>query len=542
MERSDVVRLLGSLGQRKLLSFSLVLFTLATGIVIGTLISTGVDAARKEAVAPDAKPLRIPDPVPLENQFSPIAKQVRPSVVNIQVRAFAKRTERQSPRERGGGEREGIEDFFRRHFGWPEGPLPGQPFPPERRRRPGEGSGVIVDRNGYILTNNHVVQGADRIQVRLFNGADDPYDAKLIGRDPETDLAVIKINPKKRLSAAPIGNSDAVGVGDWAIAIGSPLGYPETVTVGIISAKSRDVRGAGSRPFQKFIQTDAAINPGNSGGPLLNMRGEVIGINTAIATHTGGYQGLGFALASNIAVDVYNQIIQRGRVARGSIGIEFQASQNPALLRRFGAENGGVLVKSVRKGGPAEDAGMMDEDVIVEIDGKPVRDGDALIAVVAATPVDSTVPIVVIRDDQRKTLQVTIADREELFGDELGFGRRRPQEEEESAEVLFGITVQNLSSSDRQQLGYEGSDGVLVTEVEPGSFADDIGVLPNDIIVAINRRPVGSTSDISELQEGLEPGDDVAVKVMRRTPGRDEPSWEAHYLADVLPESSEERF
>ena len=538
MERSDVVRLLGSLGRRKLLSFSLVLFTLATGIVIGTLISTGVDAARKDAVAPDAKPLRIPDPVPLENQFSPIAKQVRPSVVNIRVKAFAKRAERQSPRER-----EGMEDFFRRFFGGPEGALPGQPFPPERRRRPGagEGSGVIVDRNGYIITNNHVVEGADRIQVRLFNGSDDPYDAKLIGRDPLTDLAVIKINPKKRLSAASMGNSDAVNVGDWAIAIGSPLGYPETVTVGIISAKSRDVRGV-HMPFQKFIQTDAAINPGNSGGPLLNMRGEVIGINTAIATHTGGYQGLGFALASNIAVDVYNQIIQRGRVARGSIGIKFQANQKPALLRSFGAEDGGVLVESVKEGGPAEKAGMLAEDVIVEIDGKPVADGDALIAVVAATPVDSTVPIVVIRDDQRKALRVTIADREELFPDELGFGRGRPREEEESAEVLFGITVQNLTSADRQQWGYKGSGGVLVTEVEPGSFADDIGVLRNDIIVAINRRPVNNTADISELQEGIKPGDDVAVKVMRRTPGRGEPSWEAHYLADVLPKSSEERF
>lgn len=538
MEQRAVIQVFGSLWRRKALSLSLILLTLATGIIIGTLISTGVNAARKDAVAPDAKPLEIPNPVPLENQFSPIAKRVRPSVVNILVETFEKRTERQSP-----GRQEGLEDFFRRHFGWPGGSVPGRPSPPERRRRPGEGSGVIVDKNGYIITNNHVVQGADRIRVRLFNGADNPYDAKLIGRDPETDLAVIKIASEKTLHPASMGNSDAVGVGDWAIAIGSPLGYPETVTVGIISAKSRDVRGARSMPFQKFIQTDAAINPGNSGGPLLNMRGEVIGINTAIATHTGGYQGLGFALASNIAVDVYNQIIQRGRVARGSIGIEFQVNQEPALLRSFGAENGGVLVKSVKEGGPADKAGMLAEDVIVEIDGKPVGNGDTLIAVVAATPVDSTVPVVVIRDDKKKALQVKIADREELFGDELGLGDGgRPQEEEQSSEVLFGITVQNMTVEDRQQMNYERSDGVLVSEVEPGSFADDIGIMPNDVVVAINRRSVSSIGDVFEIQREIKPGGDVAVKVMRGIPGRGEVRWESHYLAGVLPKSSQERF
>ena len=532
MERKDIKLVLANLGQRKLLSLTLVLFTLAIGIVIGTVISGGVDAARNSQRASDAKLLEIPEAVPVENEFSKIAKQVRPSVVNIQVE-FRERPRQQS--ERGARPDESNpEDFFRRFFGMPGGPFRGGPTPPERRRRPGEGSGVIVDENGYIITNNHVVEGADRIRVRLFNGNEKRYDAKLIGTDAETDLAVIKIDVGNKLPAAKIGNSDAIDVGDWAIAVGSPFGFRETVTVGIISAKSREF--SVSRPFQKFLQTDAAINPGNSGGPLLNIRGEIIGINTAIVSRTGGYEGLGFSLPSNIAVDVYNQIVQYGKVARGSIGISFQSNQSPALLRSYGAKDGGVLVGEVIADGPSEDAGMKQEDVIIEINGKPVSSGDQLIDVVAATPVDSTVPIVVIRDGERKTLHVKIADRAELFSKNEGLTPGPSDEDEQDAEVVFGFSVSNLSAAEREQLSYEESDGVRVTEVKQGSFADDIGLNANDIVVAINRKPIKRVADIEGAQEGLKAGDDVAVKVMRRIVGASgRVGWTTQYLAGVLP-------
>jgi len=534
MERKDIQSVLGKLGQRKLLSSTLVLLTLAIGIVIGTVISGGVDAARQSQPASDAKLLEIPEAVPVENEFSKIAKQVRPSVVNIQVE-FRERQQQRSGR-RARPDESNPEDFFRRFFGMPEGPFRGGgPMPPERRRRPGEGSGVIVDESGYIITNNHVVEGADRIRVRLFNGNEKRYDAKLIGTDAETDLAVIKIDVGNDLPTAKMGNSDAIDVGDWAIAVGSPFGFRETVTVGIISAKSREVGGA-SRPFQKFLQTDAAINPGNSGGPLLNIRGEIIGINTAIVSRTGGYEGLGFSLPSNIAVEVYNQIVQYGKVARGSIGISFQSNQAPALLRSFGAKDGGVLVGEVIADGPSEEAGMQNEDVIIEINGKAVTSGDQLIDVVAATPVGSTVPIVVIRDGQRKTLDVEIADRAELFSKNADLTPDPSDEEEREAEVMLGFSVSILSAAEREQLDYEESDGVLITEVEQGSFADDIGLSRNDIVVSINRKPVKRVADLESAQKGLKAGDDVAVKVMRRIVGTGgQVGWTPQYLAGVLP-------
>ena len=537
MERKDIKLVLANLGQRKLLSSTLVLLTLAIGIVIGTVISGGVDAARNSKRASDAKLLEIPEPVPVENEFSKIAKQIRPSVVNIQVE-FREQPRQQSERRARPDERN-PEDFFRRFFGMPEGPFGDRSFPPERRRRPGEGSGVIVDENGYIITNNHVVEDADRIRVRLFNGNEKRYDAKLIGTDAETDLAVIKIDVGNKLPAAKIGNSDAIDVGDWAIAVGSPFGFRETVTVGIISAKSREVGGV-SRPFQKFLQTDAAINPGNSGGPLLNIRGEIIGINTAIVSRTGGYEGLGFSLPSNIAVEVYNQIVQHGKVARGSIGISFQSNQSPALLRSYGAKDGGVLVGEVIADGPSEDAGMQQEDVIVEINGKRVSNGDQLIDVVAATPVDSTVPIVVMRDGERKTLHVKIADRAELlFPQNAGLTPGGDEEEEQEAEVMLGFSVSNLSAAERERLSYEESEGVLVTKVEQSSFADDIGLRPNHIVVAINRKPIKRVADIESAQEGIKAGDDVAVKVMRRSvDSNGQVGWIPQYLAGVLPAES----
>lgn len=543
MNENRDLRTGGRWGMSKLLSSGLIVFTLAIGILIGTIVSDGVGAADDEraVAAPDATPLIVPSAEPLENQFADIAATVRRAVVNIQVETYAREASAgggpAKPGAGEGSEDDGMEDFFRRFFGMPNAP---EGFSSPRPRRPGEGSGFIVDGKGYIITNKHVVEDADRIQVR-FDGEDDTLDAKLIGFDEETDLAVIKVDPDRELAVVGMGNSDAVRVGDWALAIGSPFGFRETVTLGIISAKGREVQSAAARfnrPFQKFFQTDAAINPGNSGGPLVNTRGQVIGINTAIVSRSGAYEGLGFALPANIAVEVYNQIIRYGRVARGSIGITFLNNQDPALLRTYGAEDGGVFVGSVKEGGPADSAGIEEEDVIVSIDGKPIKDGEELIAVVAATPVDETVPVIILRDSKRQTVQVKIADRAELFAAELGLAEMEAEEESEQAKVDLGVGVTNMTEKSRVQLEYEGDAGLLINHVEPGSFAEDLGLLVNDIIVAVNREPVESVEDLRELRNRLEPGDDVAFKVMRSIAG----NWRAQYFAGVLPENGSGRF
>ena len=369
------MNVLNRLRTQKLLSFTLLLFTLCLGIVIGTLVSSGVKAARDSSQAPGATPLVIPNPVELSNAFTEIAKQVEPSVVNISV-TYPVRTTRRTRRqmtptpddnENGGG----MDELFRRFI---------NPFGGENPEMQGEGkalgSGVVVDAAGYILTNNHVVDKAARLQVK-FPGDATLYDAKTIGTDAPSDLAVIRVETKRNLKPVKIGNSDAVQVGDWAMAIGSPFGFDATVTAGIISAKERTMNDESSTQFQHFLQTDAAINPGNSGGPLLNMRGEVIGINTAIASRTGGYQGIGFALPINAAAGVYNEIIKNGKVTRGSIGISFDSSDQPdtlAAIKASGATEG-VFVEAITPGGPAEKAGLREGDVIVGINGKPVRSG-----------------------------------------------------------------------------------------------------------------------------------------------------------------------
>ncbi len=505
-----------------LLPMALVFSTLVAGILIGTVISGSVDAAPEtEEPVSDATPLTVPDAVPVENQFSELARQVRPSVVSVYIPAG--RAEEDEEAE--GSPFNSPEDMFRRFFGIP----PGGQVPTPRRRGPGQGSGVLVDPKGYIITNHHVVADAERIRVSF---ADDEkrYDATLIGVDPETDLAVLHVAGKDGLEAARIGNSEATNVGDWAIAIGSPFGYRETVTVGIISAKSREM-GAGqrNRPFQKFLQTDAAINPGNSGGPLLNIRGEVIGINTAIISRTGGYDGIGFALPSNIAVKIYNQITRYGRVSRGSIGVEFSNEQSPSLSRTYGAE-GGVFVLRVVEDGPAEDAGMKAEDIIVSVAGNKIDSGEKLIEVVAAINVGDTVPINVVRDGKTVTLDVTIADRQKLYPEQAEV-QLDPQDAEE-ASVRFGLTVQEIDPQRRERMRLEDRGGVLITKVDPNSFAEDIGLLEQDVVLEVNRKPVDSIGDLRAIQKSLKPGSDVAFKLLR-SDGR---SWRTIYEAGVLPE------
>jgi serine protease Do len=408
---------------QKLLSFTLMLFTLSIGIVLGTLISSGVKAAKDNSQAPGATPLVIPNPVELSNAFTQIAKQVEPSVVNISVTYNAKPSRgRVNSRQRQAipddGDNSGsMDDFLRRFIN----PFGGDG--PEMQNNQGKalGSGVVVDAAGYILTNNHVVDKADRIQVK-FPGDANQYDAKVVGTDPATDLAVVRVEGKHNLSPAKIGNSDAVQVGDWAMAIGSPFGFDATVTAGIISAKERTMQDDNSMQFQHFLQTDAAINPGNSGGPLLNMRGEVIGINTAIASRTGGYQGIGFALPINTAASVYNEIIKNGKVTRGSIGIQFSPSDLPetqAMLKASGASDG-VVILDVTPGGPSEKAGIKSQDIIIAINGKTIHVGDDLVSMVTATPVGSTLNVTVLRDGKRDNYKVVVGNMAQVFPDQFG--------------------------------------------------------------------------------------------------------------------------
>ncbi len=531
--------------RQKLLSFFLLFFTLTVGIIIGTLLNTSVKADRQTAPpgAPDATPLTIPQAVPIANDFTRLTKRVEPSVVYIESDYLAKpgksmrrRNDNDGAEEDDNGDgadnpRKGDpSDMFRRFFGQKE---------PRSFRMEGSGTGFIVDRNGYIITNHHVVDKADRIKVKL-PGEELDYRARVIGFDTETDLAVLKIDTKQHLIPVQIGNSDSVQVGDWVIAIGSPFGLQATVTAGIVSAERtpRDLPGANQ--FQNFLQTDAAINPGNSGGPLLNVRGEVIGVNTMIATHSGSYEGIGFALPSNMAVKVYNDIIRSGRVVRGSIGIKWTRGTNDSdTLRAFGLDHG-VLIESVSASGPAGKAGLKADDVVIAMDDKPVRDGEELVTKVADLPIGSSALVTVDRNGKKIDYKVTIEERAKVWENEPKVVENRPiapETPKHLAPAKFGITIMRLSPKERKDLEIEEKDGVKVTSVDPGSFADDIGMVEGDAILSINRQPVASPDDVMKLQATLKPGQPVAIRVARGLNGsmrRGAP--QKYYLSGRLPE------
>jgi serine protease Do len=518
--------------QQKLLSFTLLLFTLSIGILIGTLLNTDVKAAREQTAAPDATPLVVASPRALSNEFTKLAKLLEPSVVYITT-DYTPKPERQArkgrPQQQTEPEDEDGLEAFRRFFRSPGGGGGLEVQPKQQFKREASGSGVIVDKNGYILTNNHVIEQADHIRVKM-HGDPKEYKAKLIGTDVETDLAIIKIDAGKGLVPAKIGNSEAVQVGDWAVAIGSPFGLEATVTAGIISALGRDVPG--SQQFQRFLQTDAAINPGNSGGPLLNIEGEVIGINTAIATQSGGYQGVGFAMPVNTAVKVYNAVIKTGKVTRGSIGIGWQKYQkNPEVLKAMGA-NSGVLVDQVEPGGPSEKGGIKRDDIVVAINGKKVKDGDELVQIVADLTIGSDATVTVDRGGKMLDKKVTIKDREEVFANDPRINRSKPTSSEtkpEGTQVRFGISIRSLTEAEKEGLSGD-VNGVLVTRVEEGSFADEITIQERDVLVSINRVAVTTIEDIKKIQATLKPGDAVAFRVMRPSPARTGKSQYASFL------------
>jgi serine protease Do len=533
--------------RQKFLSSMLILFTLALGVLIGTVLQTGAKAAKEQVVASDATPLTIPNPVVLQNSFSKVAKMLEPSVVNISTEYIPKQNteSKATPRRRGQQQPQAPDDddnsmqeFFQRFFGGGgAGPMLEAPDQPSASL----GSGVVVDKNGYILTNNHVVEKATRIRVKFAND-DNEYPAQVIGVDKDTDLAVIKVD-KKNVIPARVGNSDALQVGDWAIAIGSPFGFRATVTAGIISALSRgqeDIRDPEVSSFQHFIQTDAAINPGNSGGPLANINGEVIGINTMIASRSGGNQGIGFAMPINTAVKVYNSIIKTGHVTRGSIGIRFRENpdqqQQTDLLRVYGA-NHGVFVEQVEPDGPADKGGVKPEDVITSINGKPVMRGQDLIDMVADSAIGQPLQVGIVRDKKPMTLSVTVGDRTKIFADQYGGAKQMPGPNGESTQMKFGMSIQQINPGMRQQMNLKATGGVLVGAVEPGSFADDIGLAKGDVIIEMNRQPVNGPSDVQRIQGTLKPGDPVAFKIMRQAQAgpRGQGDWQATYLAGTVP-------
>src|SRR5271165_5680706 len=538
--------------QQKLLSLSLLLVTLSIGIVIGTLINTGVHAARGQVAAPDASPLVVPNAVQLGNEFSKLAKRLEPSVVyitadytpkvteNPHVHGQQQEEEEEGPSQGGGkgggkGDGDGL-DLFKRFFR--NGPSGGEDLPPRAFKQEQSGTGFVVDKNGYIITNHHVIAKVDHIKVKLHGDDTTEYRARVVGIDPETDLAVIKIDPRSPLTPVSIGNSDAVQVGDWAVAIGSPFGLEASVTAGIVSALGRDIGGA--LQLQRFIQTDAAINPGNSGGPLLNIRGEVIGVNTMIATQSGGYQGIGFALPINMVVRVYNDIIREGKVVRGSIGVEWNKTDKPELLKALGARYG-VLVNKVRPGGPAAKAGLKEEDIIVALNGKPVKDGEDLVGRVSELPVGTQADVTVDRDGKNMSFKVAIQDRSEVFKDDPRLGSVPKEEEPAKAEGVtqarFGMKIRTLTDADKENDGLQGKTGVLVMSVDPDSFAEDIGIQEKDVITSINRQPVASVDDVHKIQASLKPGDAVAFRVMRSGQGGNgrRSTWNSFFVSGTLP-------
>jgi serine protease Do len=521
----------------RLLPVFVILATLSAGILIGSVAVHGVKGKEGQVNSSDATPLKIPNPDQLGTQFSQIAKEVSPAVVNISTETIphqsqARRRGRnmhpmpQDPNDdQNGGDDDqdqqqqqgpdNFQDFFNRFFGGQGG---GQMGPDSGGEgggvRESLGSGFIVDPRGYILTNNHVVDKADKIYVKLSTDPDESTDrgrpAKVVGVDPDTDVAVIKIDAPYPLPTVKMGNSDGAQVGDWVVAIGSPFALSKTVTAGIVSAKNRTIEPGAKGQFQHFIQTDAAINPGNSGGPLLNMAGQVIGINTAIYTQSAGYQGIGFAMPSNTVIQVYDDLIgPTHKVVRGSIGIQFQPNLPSAVGRVYGFKSG-VLVSSVTKGGGAEQAGLKPGDIIESVDGQPIKNGDALVNIVSAKKPGETIKLGYVRNGQQNTANVVIQDRAKLYANQPGEAQNEnaPSTPDVGQDKL-GITVTNLP----QQLQGKNLHGVLVQEVKPGSFGDEINLPPNVVITAINKQPINNKQDFNNIVSGLKSGQDVVFQI-----------------------------
>jgi serine protease Do len=489
-------------GRKRTTIVLLVLFLLVTlGIGLVTMLPRAVSQLTYAAETGRAMAARgdLQHAADLSRAFHDVATALRPSVVTI---TSTKKVHLSSNGE--GPNMPDVPEEFRKFFGDDFFFHHSQPFqmPREGFQRQGQGSGVVVSRDGYILTNNHVVSGMDEVKVTLSDGR--TFPAKTVGTDPKTDVAVLKIDATG-LVAAELGDSGAMQVGDWVVAIGSPFGLDMTVTAGIVSAMGRS--NMGITDYEDFIQTDAAINPGNSGGPLVNLQGQVIGINTAISSRTGSYNGVGFAIPSNMAQTVMHSLIEKGHVERGWLGAAIQ-DLNENLSQSFDYEGTeGVLLGDVLDGGPAQKAGLQAGDIVVKYQGKRMKDANQFRHAVAATEPGTDATLVIFRNGKQQTITIHIA---QMDADSVV---ARPGGEESSD---LGISVQTLTPDARQQLGYEGDEqGVVVTEVEPGSLAASLGIRPKDLIVVVGGQTIRSASDFRKALDKNDLSKGIRLQVMR---------------------------
>ena len=457
------------------------LFCLITGLLVATLVgSVSSIEAQTSSVLPAAP-----------GSFSQLAKQASPSVVNISTVKVIKRGGHGSVPFGGPlGPQDPFKDFFERFFG--------DQIPRDYRQQ-SLGSGFVIDKDGFILTNNHVVENTEEIKVKLADKRE--YDAKIVGRDTKTDLALIRIESDHPLVPLALGDSDKLYVGDWVIAIGNPFGLEATVTAGIVSAKYRDI-GAGS--YDNFIQTDASINPGNSGGPLLNTAGEVVGINTAILSRSGGSVGIGFAIPINMAKDLLPQL-KKGKVVRGWLGVMIQKI-TPDLKEKLGLKDEkGALVADVTAGGPAEEAGIKRGDVIVSFGGEEIKEMHDLPYIVASTSVGEKVTVEVIRKGKKKSFQVKTGEL---------------KEEDESPVVSevspnLGLMVKEVTPELARNFGLSETSGLVVVQVESNSPAGEAGMRPGDIIIEVDQVAMKNLAQFNRKIEKYEEGDTILFLLNR---------------------------
>ncbi len=444
--------------------------------------------AQKEEESPE-----IETAISLQNAFVDVVKEVGPAVVNIHTERTVKT--------------DSFEKFFDRFKDTPfEEFFRGMPFEsmPEEYTQRSLGSGMIVDERGYILTNNHVVAGTKRITVRLIDGRE--FEAEVVGQDPKTDLAVVKISDSEDLPVITFGDSDTIPVGAWVVAIGNPFGFDHTVTVGVISGKGR--YGFGAAEYENFLQTDASINPGNSGGPLIDIEGRVVGISTLIV---GLGTGLGFAIPSNMAREIVDQLIEYGKVTRAWLGVYIQ-DFDEELAGQFNLEGvEGVLVSDVIKGSPAEEARLKVKDIILEVDGEKVTTARELQEKIISKRVGQRVDLKIIRDSEEIIVKVTLGEMPEEEGTEAMI----PSESEPVQRELLGITVQNITSDIAEELNITDTEGVIISDVDMGSPAYDAGLKRGDIIREVRNQKIGDIKDFQKGLSGVKAGDTVLLLVER---------------------------